>query len=72
MLDAYRLLGVDRDEARTIVDAPVERGGNFVDTANGYSNDRRVPEQPARGGRDLAPSRFRIWARQKPGQTVIG
>jgi aryl-alcohol dehydrogenase-like predicted oxidoreductase len=30
--------GADRDEARAIFDAYVERGGNFVDTANGYAN----------------------------------
>jgi aryl-alcohol dehydrogenase-like predicted oxidoreductase len=30
--------GADRDEARAIFDAYVERGGNFVDTANGYAD----------------------------------
>ena len=30
--------GADWDEARAIFDAYVERGGNFVDTANGYAN----------------------------------
>jgi aryl-alcohol dehydrogenase-like predicted oxidoreductase len=30
--------GSDWDEARAIFDAYVERGGNFVDTANGYAN----------------------------------
>jgi aryl-alcohol dehydrogenase-like predicted oxidoreductase len=30
--------GADRDEARAIIDAYVGRGGNFVDTANGYAN----------------------------------
>lgn len=30
--------GADRDAARAIFDAYVGRGGNFVDTANGYAN----------------------------------
>jgi aryl-alcohol dehydrogenase-like predicted oxidoreductase len=30
--------GADKDEARTIFDAYVERGGNFIDTANKYTN----------------------------------
>lgn len=30
--------GADRDDARAIFDAYVERGGNFVDTANAYTN----------------------------------
>ncbi|GAA4210825.1 aldo/keto reductase [Actinocatenispora rupis] len=30
--------GADRDEARRIFDAYVDRGGNFVDTANRYTN----------------------------------
>jgi aryl-alcohol dehydrogenase-like predicted oxidoreductase len=30
--------GADRDEARAIFDAYVGRGGNFVDTANAYTN----------------------------------
>jgi aryl-alcohol dehydrogenase-like predicted oxidoreductase len=30
--------GADRDTARTILDTYVERGGNFIDTANGYAN----------------------------------
>jgi aryl-alcohol dehydrogenase-like predicted oxidoreductase len=30
--------GADRDEAWAILDAYVDRGGNFVDTANGYAN----------------------------------
>jgi aryl-alcohol dehydrogenase-like predicted oxidoreductase len=30
--------GADRDEAQAIFDAFVGRGGNFVDTANGYAN----------------------------------
>jgi aryl-alcohol dehydrogenase-like predicted oxidoreductase len=30
--------GADRDEARRIFDAYVDRGGNFVDTANQYTN----------------------------------
>lgn len=30
--------GADRDAARAIFDAYVSRGGNFVDTANGYAN----------------------------------
>jgi aryl-alcohol dehydrogenase-like predicted oxidoreductase len=30
--------GADRDTARAIFDAYVGRGGNFVDTANGYAN----------------------------------
>src|SRR6266496_918069 len=30
--------GADRDEARAIFAAYVERGGNFVDTANGYAD----------------------------------
>jgi aryl-alcohol dehydrogenase-like predicted oxidoreductase len=30
--------GADQDEARAIFDAYVGRGGNFVDTANGYAN----------------------------------
>ncbi len=30
--------GADRDESRRIFDAYVERGGNFVDTANRYTN----------------------------------
>jgi aryl-alcohol dehydrogenase-like predicted oxidoreductase len=30
--------GADRDEARTIFDAYVGRGGNFIDTANAYTN----------------------------------
>ena len=30
--------GADRDEARAIFDAYVERGGNFIDTANGYTD----------------------------------
>src|SRR5437660_8564682 len=30
--------GADRDEAKAIFDAYVERGGNFIDTANGYSD----------------------------------
>ena len=30
--------GADRDETRKIFDAYVERGGNFIDTANVYTN----------------------------------
>jgi aryl-alcohol dehydrogenase-like predicted oxidoreductase len=30
--------GADRDDARAIFEAYVERGGNFVDTANAYTN----------------------------------
>ena len=30
--------GADRDETRRIFDAYVDRGGNFVDTANQYTN----------------------------------
>lgn len=30
--------GADRDEARRIFDAYVDRGGNFIDTANRYTN----------------------------------
>jgi aryl-alcohol dehydrogenase-like predicted oxidoreductase len=30
--------GADRDASRTIFDAYVDRGGNFVDTANGYAD----------------------------------
>jgi aryl-alcohol dehydrogenase-like predicted oxidoreductase len=30
--------GADRDEANAIFDAYVERGGNFIDTANAYTN----------------------------------
>src|SRR5262245_17398563 len=30
--------GADKDEARAIFDAYVGRGGNFVDTANGYAD----------------------------------
>jgi aryl-alcohol dehydrogenase-like predicted oxidoreductase len=30
--------GADRDEARRIFDAYLDRGGNFVDTANNYTN----------------------------------
>lgn len=30
--------GTDRDEARRIFDAYVDRGGNFIDTANKYTN----------------------------------
>lgn len=30
--------GADRDEARRIFDAYVDRGGNFIDTANQYTN----------------------------------
>jgi aryl-alcohol dehydrogenase-like predicted oxidoreductase len=29
--------GADRDEARAIFDAYTERGGNFIDTADGYT-----------------------------------
>ncbi len=32
--------GADQDAARAIFDAYVGRGGNFVDTANGYANGR--------------------------------
>jgi aryl-alcohol dehydrogenase-like predicted oxidoreductase len=30
--------GADRDEARRLFDAYVDRGGNFIDTANNYTN----------------------------------
>lgn len=30
--------GADRDETKKIFDAYVERGGNFIDTANAYTN----------------------------------
>ncbi|WP_163110485.1 aldo/keto reductase, partial [Acinetobacter baumannii] len=30
--------GAEKDEARRIFDAYVDRGGNFIDTANAYTN----------------------------------
>lgn len=40
--------GADRDAARAIFDAYVNRGGNFVDAGNGYANGTSVE-------RDLIP-----------------
>src|ERR687892_381958 len=46
--------GADRDEARRIFDLYVERGGNFVDTANQYTNgtSERFVGTFAKGRRD--------------------
>src|SRR5918996_4783286 len=46
--------GADRDEARRIFDLYVDRGGNFVDTANQYTNGtaERFVGEFARGRRD--------------------
>ncbi len=36
--DAWGDFGANTDESKKIFDAYVERGGNFIDTANGYTN----------------------------------
>jgi aryl-alcohol dehydrogenase-like predicted oxidoreductase len=36
--DAWGEFGASADESRKIFNAYVERGGNFIDTANGYTN----------------------------------
>ncbi|MEV0839996.1 aldo/keto reductase [Actinocatenispora sera] len=46
--------GADRDETRRIVDAYVDRGGNFIDTADVYTNgtSERLVGEMAAGRRD--------------------
>ncbi|MEV0826684.1 aldo/keto reductase [Nonomuraea rubra] len=46
--------GSDKDEAKTIFDAYVNRGGNFVDTANGYTDGtaERLVGELAQGRRE--------------------
>lgn len=46
--------GADRDDAKSIFDAYAERGGNFVDTANAYTNGtaERMIGEFTRGRRD--------------------
>ncbi|TPK96907.1 aldo/keto reductase [Mesorhizobium sp. B2-4-12] len=46
--------GAEQDEARRIFDAYVDRGGNFVDTANAYTNgsSERLVGEFAEGKRD--------------------
>ena len=46
--------GADEDESRKLFDAYVERGGNFIDTANNYTNgtSERLVGQFARDRRD--------------------
>jgi aryl-alcohol dehydrogenase-like predicted oxidoreductase len=46
--------GADRDEARLIFDAYLDRGGNFVDSANAYTNGtaERFVGEFSRGRRD--------------------
>ena len=34
--------GMDRKTARSVFDAHVNAGGNFIDTANFYAQDRRI------------------------------
>jgi aryl-alcohol dehydrogenase-like predicted oxidoreductase len=51
--------GVSKDESRQIFDTFVEAGGNFIDTANGYtdgSSEKIVGEFIA-SERDMPPAR---------------
>lgn len=60
--------GADEAESRKLFDAYVERGGNFIDTANNYTNgtSERLVGQFARGRRDqlVIATKYTCWTRQ--------
>ena len=60
--------GADEAESRKLFDAYVERGGNFIDTANNYTNgtSERLLGEFARDRRDqlVIATKYTCWTRQ--------
>jgi hypothetical protein len=61
--------GADRDETRKIFDAYVERGGNFIDTANAYTNGtaEQMVGEFARSRREPSGDRHQVHDGDPPG-----
>src|ERR1700748_3303590 len=66
--------GADEDEARRIFDAYVDRGGNFVDTANAYTNgsSERMVGEFAQGRRDQLVISTKYTMATRPGDPNSG
>lgn len=66
--------GTDEDEARRIFDAYVDRGGNFVDTANAYTNgsSERLVGEFAQGKRDRLVISTKYTMATRPGDPNSG
>ncbi|UHQ19514.1 aldo/keto reductase [Lysobacter sp. KIS68-7] len=66
--------GAEEDEARRIFDAYVDRGGNFVDTANAYTNgsSERLLGQFAQGKRDRLVISTKFTMSMHPGDPNAG
>ncbi len=60
--------GADADESRQLFDMYVDRGGNFIDTANSYSDgsSERLVGEFARGRRDqlVLATKYSCWTRR--------
>ena len=60
--------GAERDEARRMFDAYLDRGGNFIDTANNYTNgsSERLVGEFARDRRErlVIATKYSCWTRQ--------
>ncbi|BCJ26996.1 aldo/keto reductase [Actinocatenispora sera] len=66
--------GADRDETRRIVDAYVDRGGNFIDTADVYTNgtSERLVGETAAGRRDRFVIATKYTSNTDPGNPNAG
>jgi aryl-alcohol dehydrogenase-like predicted oxidoreductase len=66
--------GSDRDEARQIFDAYLDRGGNFIDTANQYTNgtSERLVGEFANGLRDRLVIATKYTLSTRPGDPNSG
>ncbi|WP_370467043.1 aldo/keto reductase [Streptomyces sp. 5-10] len=63
----------ERDEARDPLDLYVEHGGNFIDTANTYTNgsSERLLGESTRGNRESLVSRMQAITRKSYARTPV-
>ncbi|HVV24572.1 MAG TPA: aldo/keto reductase, partial [Pseudonocardiaceae bacterium] len=66
--------GAEHDDARTLFDTYVERGGNFIDTASTYTNGtaERMLGEFARADRDRLVLATKYTTQRRPGDPNSG
>lgn len=69
-----RAWGCDEDESLRIIDAYLERGGNFIDTANSYADGRseEIVGRALKGRRQHVVLATKVFNRTGPGANEMG